>query len=54
MRTLGVSNFGTSIQKLVSAFYTNTKSAALKDGFFWHKWMLCRVAVGTQIVEPEN
>ena len=33
MRTLGVFNFGTSIQKWVSTFYTNIESAALNNGF---------------------
>ena len=39
MRTLDVFNFGTSIQKWVSTFYTNIESAALNNGFltdwFW-------------------
>ena len=33
MRTLDVFNFGTSIQKWVSTFYTNIESAALNNGF---------------------
>ncbi len=33
MRTLGVFNFGTSIQKWISAFYTNIESAAINSGF---------------------
>ena len=33
MRTLDVFNFGTSIQKCVSTFYTNIESAALNNGF---------------------
>ena len=33
MRTLGVFNFGTSIQKWVCTFYTNIESAALNNGF---------------------
>ena len=33
MRTLDVFNFGTSIQKWASTFYTNIESAALNNGF---------------------
>ena len=33
MRTLDVFNFGTSIKKWVSTFYTNIESAALNNGF---------------------
>ena len=33
MSTLDVFNFGTSIQKWVSTFYTNIESAALNNGF---------------------
>ena len=33
MKTLGVFNFGTSIQKWVSTFYTNIESAAVNNGF---------------------
>jgi len=37
MRTLDVFNFGKSIQKWVSTFYTNIGSAALNNGFFFDK-----------------
>ena len=33
MKTLGIFNFGTSIQKWVSTFYTNIESAAVNNGF---------------------
>jgi len=33
MRTLDVFNFGASIQKWVSTFYTNIESATLNNGF---------------------
>ena len=33
MRTLNIFNFGTSIQRWVSTFYTNIESAALNNGF---------------------
>ena len=37
MNTLDIFNFGTSIKRLISTFYTDIESAVINNGFLSHR-----------------